>query len=198
MTAAEIKLADSEPNAAICPQHTHQTADPRAASSPSVVFGGGQDSIGRRNNLATIRTSRATGRNGDPTGSPASCSGIGLGPDNDISGGKVLWVGTNKVNNRAAKHFRPAAYTLHQCHSALGGHYRRMRVKLGSPQAITASAHKFARITYHRITTGQTYDESISRDTKRATKKCRGQVKSTGRRIGLATRACLRLPNQVS
>jgi transposase len=50
---------------------------------------------------------------------------------------------------------------LHHCHSALGSHYRRMRVKLGSPQAITASAHKFAWITYHRITTGQTYDESI-------------------------------------
>jgi hypothetical protein len=45
--------------------------------------------------------------------------------------------------------------------SPLGGHFHRMRVKLGSPQAITASAHKFARITYHRITTGQTYDESI-------------------------------------
>jgi hypothetical protein len=50
---------------------------------------------------------------------------------------------------------------LHFCHSALGVDYRRMRVKLASPQAITASAHKFARITYHRITTGQTYDESI-------------------------------------
>src|SRR6202049_915909 len=60
----------------------------------------------------------------------AFASWLGLCPDNNISGGKVLWAGTRKVNNRAAKAFRLAASALHHSHSALGNHYRRMRAKL--------------------------------------------------------------------
>jgi hypothetical protein len=54
-----------------------------------------------------------------------------------------------------------AAYTLSRSHSALGDYYRRMRARLGAPKAITAAAHKLARIIYHLLTTGQEYDESI-------------------------------------
>ena len=36
-----------------------------------------------------------------------------------------------------------------------------MRARLGAPQAITAAAHKLARIVYHLITTRTAYDESI-------------------------------------
>ena len=39
--------------------------------------------------------------------------------------------------------------------------FRRMRTKLGAPKAITATAHKLARILYHLLTTGQRYQESI-------------------------------------
>lgn len=39
----------------------------------------------------------------------AFASWMGLCPDNDISGGKVLWVGTRKVNCRAATALRMAA-----------------------------------------------------------------------------------------
>jgi hypothetical protein len=35
-----------------------------------------------------------------------------------------------------------------------------MRAKLGAPKAITATAHKLARIVYHLITTRQPYQES--------------------------------------
>jgi len=115
----------------------------------------------------------------------AFASWLGLCPDNDISGGKVLWVGTRKVNNRAAKAFRLAAYTLHHSHSALGSHYRRMRAKLGSPQAITATAHKLARITYHLITTGQTYDESVfARDETRYKKRAEVRLRAQARALG--------------
>jgi transposase len=115
----------------------------------------------------------------------AFASWLGLCPDNDISGGKVLWVGTRKVNNRAAKAFRLAAYTLHHSHSALGDHYRRMRAKLGSPQAITATAHKLARITHHLITTGQTYDESaFARDETRYKKRAEVRLKAQAKALG--------------
>ena len=42
-----------------------------------------------------------------------------------------------------------AAQTLSRSHSALGAYYRRMQARLGAPKAITAAAHKLARIFYH-------------------------------------------------
>jgi transposase len=95
-------------------------------------------------------------------------SWLGLSPDNRVSGGKVLSVRTRKVKSRAAGALRMAAYTLSRSHSALGNYYRRMRARLGAPKAITAAAHKLARIIYHLLTTGQEYDESIfTRDEER-------------------------------
>jgi transposase len=55
----------------------------------------------------------------------------------------------------------PAQGTLHHNQSVLGHYYRRMRAKLGAPKAITATAHKLARVLYHLLTTGQPYQESI-------------------------------------
>jgi transposase len=91
----------------------------------------------------------------------AFASWLGLCPDNRISGGKVLFVKTRMVKNRAAMALRIAAQSLHRSHSSLGQYYRRMRAKLGTPKAITAVAHKLARIVYHLLTTGKPYDESI-------------------------------------
>jgi hypothetical protein len=39
---------------------------------------------------------------------------LNLCPDNDISGGRVLWKGTRKVQNQAGQLFRIAAYSLHR------------------------------------------------------------------------------------
>jgi hypothetical protein len=36
-----------------------------------------------------------------------------------------------------------------------------MRARLGAPQAITATAHKLARILYHLLTTRSAYDENV-------------------------------------
>ena len=55
---------------------------------------------------------------------------------------------------------RLAAQSLFRSQSVLGGFFRRMRAKLGAPKAITATAHKLARIIYHLVTTRQPYDES--------------------------------------
>ena len=92
---------------------------------------------------------------------PAFTSWLGLCPDNRVSGGKVLSVKTRKVKNRAATALRMAAQSLHRSQSYLGHFYRRMRAKLGAPKAITATAHKLARIIYHMVTTRQAYDETI-------------------------------------
>jgi hypothetical protein len=91
----------------------------------------------------------------------AFSSWMGLCPDNDISGGKVLWTGTRKVKNRVAVTLRMAAQSLQKSESALGAFYRRMRTRLGAPKAVTAAAHKLARIVYHMLKTREPYDESV-------------------------------------
>lgn len=91
----------------------------------------------------------------------AFTSWLGLCPDNRVSGGKVLSAKTRKVKNRAATALLLAAQTLHRSQSYLGHFYRRMRAKLGAPRAITATAHKLARIIYHMVTTRQAYGETI-------------------------------------
>lgn len=78
-------------------------------------------------------------------------SWLGLAPHNDISGGKVLKSKTKKTTNRANTALRLAAQSAGRSQSALGGFYRRIRAKHGSPKAITATAHKIARIVYHLL-----------------------------------------------
>lgn len=85
------------------------------------------------------------------------CSWLGLCPDNRISGGKVLSSHTRRVINRASDALRMAAVTLERSQSALGGFYRRMKGRLGAAEAITATAHKLARIIYRLIKHGEPY-----------------------------------------
>jgi len=84
-------------------------------------------------------------------------SWLGLCPDNRISGDKVLSKGTRHVVNRAATALRVAATTLVRSHSYLGAQYRRLRTRLGAPKAITAMAHKLARLMYRMLKYGQEY-----------------------------------------
>ena len=52
-----------------------------------------------------------------------------------------------------------AANSLHHAKNYLGEFFRRITRKLGKPQAITATAHKLARIVYHLLRTKEAYDE---------------------------------------
>jgi transposase len=84
-------------------------------------------------------------------------SWLGLCPDNRVSGDKVLKRGTRHVINRAATALRLAATTLIRSRSYLGAQYRRLRTKLGAPKAITAMAHRLARLVYRMLKYGQEY-----------------------------------------
>jgi transposase len=84
-------------------------------------------------------------------------SWLGLCPDNRISGDKVLGRGTRHVVNRAATALRMAATTLLKSQTYLGAQYRRLRRKLGAPKAITAMAHRLARLVYRMLKYGQQY-----------------------------------------
>ena len=84
-------------------------------------------------------------------------SWLGLCPGSRITGGKVKSSKTRPVVNRAANAFRMAAQTLTRSQSALGAFYRRMKARLGAPKAITAAAHKLARIFYKVWSQGEGY-----------------------------------------
>jgi transposase len=88
-------------------------------------------------------------------------SWLGLCPDNDKSGGQVLWRGVRKIQQRAGQLFRLSAHSLHRSQSRLGHFLRRMKAKLGPKAATTATAHKLAVIFYTLITKQIEYDESV-------------------------------------
>ncbi len=95
-------------------------------------------------------------------------SWLGLCPNNQVSGGKILSARTRAVPCRAANALRLAAQCLHHSKSALGDFYRRMRARLGAPKAITATAHKLARIVYHLLKTGEAYCSRRERPMRKA------------------------------
>jgi len=84
-------------------------------------------------------------------------SWLGLCPDNRISGGKVLSSHTRHVVNPVSDALRIAAMTLQKSKTALGAFYRRMRARLGAASAITATAHKLARLIYRLLKHGEAY-----------------------------------------
>jgi hypothetical protein len=86
---------------------------------------------------------------------------LGLCPEKRISGGKVLSCKTRKVKSRAALALRMGANSLCRAKGYFGEFFRRLRAKLGTAQAITATAHKIARILYHVLRTKEPYSETI-------------------------------------
>jgi hypothetical protein len=106
-------------------------------------------------------------------------------PHNQISGGKKLRAKTRKSNSRAAKAFRLAAQSLAHDNSALGHFYRRMRAKFGPAKAITATAHKLARIAFHMVTTGEPNDESVFAKAERKHRSHQeNRLKTNARKLG--------------
>jgi transposase len=84
-------------------------------------------------------------------------SWLGLCPDQRISGGKVLSSRTRRVINRVSDALRMGAVSLERSQSALGAFYRRMKAKLGAAEAVTATAHKLARLIYRLLKHGEAY-----------------------------------------
>jgi transposase len=91
----------------------------------------------------------------------AFASWLGLCPDQKVSGGKVLYTGSRKVKNRVAIALRLGAQCLYHAKNYLGEYYRKMKWRLGAPQALTATAHKLARIVFHMLMTKEPYNESV-------------------------------------
>lgn len=80
------------------------------------------------------------------------CSWLGLCPGTKITGGKVISGKTKHRANRVMLALKLAAANLRTSQSALGAYYRRLCARMDKPKAITAAAHKLARIIYALLT----------------------------------------------
>ena len=78
-------------------------------------------------------------------------SWLTLAPKNKISGGRLLSSRTQPSANRAASILRMAAMSLGRTQTALGAFYRRLAARIGNPQAVTATARKFAILVYRAL-----------------------------------------------
>src|SRR4029077_2929441 len=88
-------------------------------------------------------------------------SWLGLCPDNRITGGKIYSVRTRDVKSRIAEALRLAAQSLWRAQNYFGDLFRRWKARLGSPEAITAMAHKLARVLWHLLKFKQPFNLEV-------------------------------------
>ncbi|MBG6081828.1 hypothetical protein IWX58_003515 [Rubrivivax gelatinosus] len=84
---------------------------------------------------------------------------MGLCPGTKISGGKVMSGKTRPTANRAVQALRLAAAALRTSQSALSAYYRRLCARMDKAKAVTAAAHKLARLIYSLLSKGQEYTD---------------------------------------
>lgn len=84
-------------------------------------------------------------------------SWLGLCPGTRITGGKRISGVTKRIANRVTQALKLAAHGLHRSQCALGAYYRRLAARLGVGKAITATAHKLARLVYAILTKGEEF-----------------------------------------
>lgn len=112
-------------------------------------------------------------------------SWLGLCPNNKKTGGRIHSRHTRRIKNRAADALRRAAQALHRSKSALGAEYRRLSDRLGAPKAITAMAHKLARLIYRLLKHGEAYvseglEQYETRHRERALRSLRHHAQELG------------------
>lgn len=84
-------------------------------------------------------------------------SWLSLCPGTKKSGGKVLSSRTQPNRNRAAEALRRAAVSAGRTETELGAYFRRKRAQKGPAGAVTATAHKLAKLYYVLVKEGKEY-----------------------------------------
>lgn len=86
-------------------------------------------------------------------------SWLRLCPKNEKSAGKVLRRSAGKTHNPTTLALKQAAQSLHRSQSYLGAYFRKMKALHGPAKAITAVAHKIARIIYKMLKEQKEYTD---------------------------------------
>ena len=87
--------------------------------------------------------------------------GSGWASSSGITGGKIMSSSRRDVKSRTATALRLAAQGLNKTQNYFGDLYRRWKARLGTPKAITAMAHKLARIRRHLCKYRQAFDPEV-------------------------------------
>jgi transposase len=113
-------------------------------------------------------------------------SWLGLCPQHKKTGGKVKSSRTRPGSNRAAQALRLAANSLQRSKSALGAFVRRMKSRMGAAKAVTAGAHKLARLVYWMLKHGTVYVQQSQEqyEAQQREKQIRN-LKKRARQLGL-------------
>jgi transposase len=121
----------------------------------------------------------------------AFASWLGLCPGTKITGGKVMSGKTKRCANRAAQALRLAAAALRTSQSALGAYFRRMCSRMDKPKAVTAAAHKLARLIYSMLTKGEAYtDQGQDYFEERYRQRVMRQLAMRAEKLGMKLVAC--------
>lgn len=113
------------------------------------------------------------------------CSWLGVSPQHKVSGGKILQRRHRRKPNRAAQALRLAARSLHHSQSALGGYFRRMKIKQGTPKAIVTTAHKLARLVYALLKHGVDYmKKSLETEEQDYRERCVKSLEKRAKELG--------------
>ena len=113
-------------------------------------------------------------------------SWLGLCPDNRITGGKIMSSSTRDVKSRAATALRLAAQCLNKAQNYFGDLYRRWKARLGTPKAITAMAHKLARILWHLFKYREAFNPEVFRkEAEKMKRKRLARLQNTAAALGL-------------
>jgi hypothetical protein len=91
--------------------------------------------------------------------------------------------GPRKGKNRVAIALRMAAQAVGRTQSPLGLFYRRVKGRIGGPGAVTATAHKLARLVYRMLKFGAAY---VKQSMAEYEQKVRGQLERSLRRRAAA------------
>lgn len=114
------------------------------------------------------------------------CSWLGLCPQFKKTGGRVKSSKTRAGQSRAASTLRLAASSLHSSPSGLGAYLRRMKSRLGAPAAVTATAHKLARLVYYALKHGMPYVRQTQEEYEKQLRvKQITQLQKKARQLGL-------------
>lgn len=113
------------------------------------------------------------------------CSWLGLCPGTKITGGKRLDGKTKRLPNRASQALKEAASGLARSKCAMGAYYRRLALRMNTSKAITAVAHKLARIVYAMLTGQCTYDpERAQKHDERYNQRVLKNLRQRASRLG--------------
>lgn len=98
-------------------------------------------------------------------------SWLALSPNNKITGGKIISSATAKSKSRANNAFRMAAMGVARSNCPIGRFYRKMKAREGAQSAITATAHKLARIFFVMVSKQVEYSEELIKGDEEKNKK---------------------------